>query len=204
MSTESRGERVLRCDTREGCAREFTVPDSALHGAASAFAQVRVLAEAEGWQQHYPQWYEPGRLGADVADYCPAHRIDGLAREVHEANAWELPPTQALILEVLGARYRCGDRTWPFPSKYRRPLRELEGLRLIGFQRGFEPRTLTAWLTAAGKPYVLAPGHKVPAASLIEESCRLWSEGASPADHRVDSWTTRAKGFLRVFLDGGA
>lgn len=203
MTAGSYGGRYLCCNHPGGCSREFSVPDEALPGPeGTVFGQLRSLARAEGWQTSL----DPDAGGmiryTDRFDYCPQHRTDGMAGDA-PADAWDLPPTQALILEVLGARFRGGDRTWPFPSKYGRSLRALEDAGLIGLQRGFDPRTLCAWLTGKGKERVLKRSYVTPAASLVEESLRLWNEGASPSDHRVDSWTGRARSFLRVFLEGG-
>lgn len=76
-----------------------------------------------------------------------------------------LPPTQELILEVLAARHRLGERLWPFPSSLQRQIDALCHAGLAWQASGNVPRTVRAGLTDAGVaemlhgPYV-SPVHK--------------------------------------------
>ena len=73
--------------------------------------------------------------------------------------------TQELIMEVLAARYRLGERIWPFPATAIRALNTLEGLGLIGHKSGVVERTRNAWLTDYGKASVLSDSYLPPSAS---------------------------------------
>lgn len=73
-----------------------------------------------------------------------------------------LPPTQYLILEVLAARYRLGEHTWPFPSRLNAAGEALVRLGLIAWASHPEPGTQRAWLTDAGKTAVLSGDYELP------------------------------------------
>ena len=62
-----------------------------------------------------------------------------------------LAPTQDLIMEVLAARHRLGERMWPFSTRVRPALEALARAGLIGYKSGVVERTCNAWLTEAGK-----------------------------------------------------
>jgi hypothetical protein len=74
----------------------------------------------------------------------------------------ELPPTEYLVMEVLGARRRLGERTWTFPTSVRPALRRLEARDLIGWKSGIVENTCLAWLSLTGAKLWLLPGY-VPA-----------------------------------------
>jgi hypothetical protein len=206
VSTVSRGERVLRCDDKSGCGREFTVPDGTFSPSdKGVFTLVREMAAANGWQCHSPRWYEPWPDGSGPHDYCPEHRTDGLARETEgETDSWDLPLTQALILEVLAARYRGGDLTWPFPSRSRRSLQALQDRGLISFGQGPQPHSLGAWLTSKGRALALLPGYRTPLLNLLDEALHLRRNGESApgGGENWDDWDRKADSFLRVILGG--
>lgn len=63
----------------------------------------------------------------------------------------ELPLTQDLVMEVLAARHRLGERMWPFSTKAGPALKALEDRGLIGYKSGIVERTYNVWLTDAGK-----------------------------------------------------
>lgn len=74
-----------------------------------------------------------------------------------------LPPTQYLLLEVLSARWRLGERIWTFPARFGRSLRALEKLGLVFVMHGVTERTLRAGLTEAGRRATLYALYKPPA-----------------------------------------
>jgi len=74
-----------------------------------------------------------------------------------------LPPTQFLVLEVLGARHRLGENLWPFRSTLAPALRRLEQLGLVWMMHGSVENTVRAGLTETGKDAVLYSAY-VPAA----------------------------------------
>lgn len=79
----------------------------------------------------------------------------------------DLPPTQYLILDVLAARYRCGESLWTFPSKLAVPLRALEDAGLVSVMHGVAPNTLRARLTEQGKAETLSLTYQLPVPTLV-------------------------------------
>jgi hypothetical protein len=73
-----------------------------------------------------------------------------------------LPPTQYLILEVLAARYRLGEHTWPFPSRLNAAGEALAAAGLIAWVSHPAPYTRRAWLTDVGKAAVLLGDYQTP------------------------------------------
>lgn len=47
----------------------------------------------------------------------------------------KLPPTEYLVMEVLAARWRLGEPSWPFPSNLRPTLESLRAKYLIDYWR---------------------------------------------------------------------
>ena len=80
-----------------------------------------------------------------------------------------LPPTQYLVLEVLAARYRCGEYLWTFPSRCRPAIRALARAGLVHEMHGIVPNTVRAWLSDEGKALVLVDGYTPP----VEEARSL-------------------------------
>jgi len=74
-----------------------------------------------------------------------------------------LPPTQHLVLEVLGARHRLGENLWPFRSTLAPALRRLEQLGLVWTMHGSVENTVRAGLTETGKDAVLSDTYTPPA-----------------------------------------
>jgi len=75
-----------------------------------------------------------------------------------------LPPTQYLILEVLGARHRLGENLWPFRSTLAPALRALEQLGLVWTMHGSVENTIRAGLTESGTEAVLSCTYTPPGA----------------------------------------
>ncbi len=120
-----------------------------------------------------------------------------------EFDVWNLPPTQALALEVLAARTRLGESGWTFSSRHRPALEALNGLGLIGWKHGTLPRTCLAWLTGDGCRAVLSATYKPPAITLLEEALFLRMNGERPPGHEDATWhdwDDRAERFLRGLL----
>lgn len=82
-----------------------------------------------------------------------------------------LPPTQCLVMEVLAARWRTGERMWTFPTAVKPAIRRLENLGLVGWQAGSAYRTVHVWLTDAGRAAVLSDTYEPP--DWVEERRRL-------------------------------
>jgi hypothetical protein len=84
-----------------------------------------------------------------------------MGEAVADVGVGGLPPTQYLILEVLAARYRLGERLWTFPSRVQRQIGVLDRLGLVWQASGVVPYRVRAGLTDAGvkamllhRPYV--------------------------------------------------
>ena len=73
-----------------------------------------------------------------------------------------LTPTEYLILDVMVARYRLGDNSWTFPTRFRPAMKFLAARGYLRFKSGVVMHTLHAWLTDEGarfckldEPYTL-------------------------------------------------
>ncbi len=95
----------------------------------------------------------------------------------------DLTPTGELLLEVLAARYRCGEKLWTFDSRHRWGLLALEMAGLVSLMHGIEPKTIRARLTEAGLAEVVSPSYNVPLPTLeqaiatlpaTDDECRAW------------------------------
>lgn len=71
-----------------------------------------------------------------------------------------LTPTQALVMEVLGARRRLGENLWTFDSRYKPTIRQLEDLGLADLTHGINERTVRASLTDEGARLFLDPNYR--------------------------------------------
>lgn len=52
-------------------------------------------------------------------------------------NVDQLPPTQYLILDVLGGRWRSGETLWTSPARLRTAVEALTDLGLVGWKSGW-------------------------------------------------------------------
>jgi hypothetical protein len=95
-------------------------------------------------------------------EYCTVHDqpldwcqqgIEGITP--HDAktiiSTESLPPTQYLILEVLAARWRLGESSWPFPTRLRPALTALRDLGLVSFEAYNTPGNYRVRLTELGR-----------------------------------------------------
>lgn len=73
-----------------------------------------------------------------------------------------LPPTQYLMLDVLAARWRVGERLWTFPSGLTQVARALDRLGLVAWKSSTVQGTIMVWLTEAGRDAVLDPNYVLP------------------------------------------
>jgi hypothetical protein len=87
-----------------------------------------------------------------------------------------LTPTQDLIMEVLSARDRLGDRWWPFPARHRKNLQALAELNLVKTMHGIVENTIRVLITEEGqKLYQVPPyGERLtPEAPLMPDERKL-------------------------------
>jgi len=90
-------------------------------------------------------------------------------------------PTQDLILDVLGARYRLGENLWTFDSNLRKQAEQLAARGLVFTTHGIIEHTIRAGLTEAGKAATLSPDYSPPPARrhLTEDQLRHGLEYAT-------------------------
>ena len=120
-----------------------------------------------------------------------------------EFDTYSLPPTQALVIEVLAARARLGENHWTFPARCRLALEALEDRGLVYWKAGNVERTCLAWLTEPGRAAALSYAYKTPAVALLEDALFLRMNGERPPGHSEATWRKwerEAEVFLRSLL----
>jgi len=76
---------------------------------------------------------------------------------VADFDSSTLTPTEDLVMEVLAARYRLGERLWTFDSRCRPAIRRLAARGLANEIHGMVENTIRASLTDEGRAaYVTA------------------------------------------------
>ena len=115
---------------------------------------------------------------------CTPRAVSPVARDSRDTNL--LPPTQYLVLEVLAARMRTGERMWTFPASVKQALDALRSTGLIGYRSGPAPRAYQAWLTEAGKAIALSLRYQLPVPTLADALDTLPRE-----DEQYLSWMRR-------------
>lgn len=84
--------------------------------------------------------------------------MDNIAQDL----SVDMPPAELLILEVLAARYRLGEKVWTFDTIYEETIYSLAEKGLVGEEHGITPRARLVWLTDEGKKMVLNPTYVPP------------------------------------------
>ena len=107
-----------------------------------------------------------------------------------------VPPTQYLVMEVLGARWRLGEQTWTFPSACRKALDALQARGWVWHKDGIVERTRLAGLTDEGRGAWLL--------SATDELLHLLAGVAPDGSAVIDdgSWDTPANGSSAGRSDG--
>lgn len=92
-------------------------------------------------------------LAAPNAPQLPAGTVSPMADILNSDEFADDPlsPTEWLVMEVLAARFRLGENSWPFPNRLRPTLRRLAGRHLISWKSGVVQGTAQAWLTRDGR-----------------------------------------------------
>jgi hypothetical protein len=70
-----------------------------------------------------------------------------------------LPVTQRLIVELLAALDRLGEKAWPFPAQARPQLRDLATAGLVWWRDSGLAGTVLAGFTEAGRGKVMSAGY---------------------------------------------
>jgi hypothetical protein len=84
-----------------------------------------------------------------------------------------LTPTAELILDVLAARYRTGEKVWPFSTRYQAAIRLLEERGLIWQMDGDQPYTTRVGFTAAGTAMLLTSTYRSPLEHELEAAHKI-------------------------------
>jgi hypothetical protein len=71
-------------------------------------------------------------------------------------DADSLPPTAALMLDVLGSRERLGQSNWTFESRLTQAANILADRGLANWKSATIPHHILVWLTAKGRKAVLS------------------------------------------------
>lgn len=79
-----------------------------------------------------------------------------------EPSEPRISPSGALILEVLAARFRLGEPSWPFSTRYGSHIRRLQADGLVAFQSDSMPNQIRVRLTEEGKRYAIFEGYTLP------------------------------------------
>jgi hypothetical protein len=117
-----------------------------------------------------------------------------------DLDTYDLPPTQALVLEVLAARARLGETHWTFSTRHRPALEALAKRGLLWWKEGVVERTCMAFLTDAGRQATLSATYQTPAVRLLEEALFLRMYGERPpgsGNENWHDWDHKAEVFLR-------
>jgi hypothetical protein len=118
-------------------------------------------------------------------------------------DPWDgMPPLQVLVTEVLIARSRLGESSWPFPARCRQALKALATAGWVTYERGFQPRTLQARLTAEGRMKFMSGTYKAPLTRVAEEALFLRQHGerAPGGSETWRDWDLSAERVLRSGL----
>jgi hypothetical protein len=203
MSAGSYVTRWVTCDRKE-CGNRYTVPDDALPrrgDMGAVYGLVRDQAGLAGWQSYLPRWYEPAGGTLELRDYCPAHRTDGKAvaeADLISDDTYRMPLVQALIIEVLAGRARCGEQRWPLPARARPALEKLQEQGLLTFERGTD-RTWNVTLTCEGKRRLLTGAYRAPVRKLLETALHIVQNGeyAPGGTENWHTWAAQGEVYLR-------
>lgn len=116
------------------------------------------------------------------------------------SDTYDLPPTQALAMEVLAARWRLGEAAWAFSGRPRPALEALSRRGLAAWRPGIGRGTITAWLTPDGLKTVLSGTYETPALRLLKEAHHLRQHGDRAPGSRENwaDWDRKAGAFLRA------
>lgn len=89
----------------------------------------------------------------------------------------DLPPAQALVMEVLAARARLGEPYWTFSTRHRGLIAALELKGLVASKSGIVERTCLAWLTDKGREATQSATYKAPAVAELDDLKWLLGKG---------------------------
>lgn len=77
-------------------------------------------------------------------------------------NSYRFMPTEELVLEVLTARYRLGEKSWTFNSNTSKALKKLEDKNLITWKNASDGESFLVFFTPLGKALMLSSKYYNP------------------------------------------
>lgn len=83
-----------------------------------------------------------------------------------------MTPSEILVMEVLAARWRLGEASWPFVKAHKRTLNRLEAAGLVSVQGGVVPHTYQVSLTEQGRKAYLTDRY-VPRINFLPKMVNL-------------------------------
>jgi hypothetical protein len=86
-----------------------------------------------------------------------------------------LPPAEYLLLEVLVARYRLSEPSWPFPTSCLPVLRRLQAKGLVDWQSDVVARSVRVSLTDAGFDLVADANYEPPTGTVTIPAADLYA-----------------------------
>lgn len=107
-------------------------------------------------------------------------------------------------MEVLAARYRCGEHLWTFDSRHKKTIRELASMGMVNEMSGVVEHSVRASLTEAGKAIYLLDTYQTPRSiaeyerdvtNLINERNHLLKI-RQDAENLGDEFFQRSKAFI--------
>jgi hypothetical protein len=114
-----------------------------------------------------------------------------------ENSPEELTPLQEMVTEVLTARWRLGERRWPFPLSCMRALNALARKGLVTFESGPDEHTAYVQFTPAAQQRFLSRPHESPLMAVAESALLLRQDGTPLWEGSWRRWDKKAEQVLR-------
>lgn len=105
-------------------------------------------------------------------------------------KAIPLTPTEELVLEVLVARTRLGERIWPFDSKVSRQVMSLENKGFVHSMSGNVERSIRAYLTDEAFATYLSFDYVPPIAKKNPEMIPAFNEITKKAQELLTAYNS--------------
>ncbi len=77
-------------------------------------------------------------------------------------DEFDFTPTEALVLEVLTARYRLGNNSWTFEARSNGAIQKLAARGLVNSKSASVEKATLVWLTEDGIAIMLANKYRSP------------------------------------------
>lgn len=77
-------------------------------------------------------------------------------------SSYNFTPTEELILEILTARYRLGEKSWTFKNNVNKSLTKLETKQLVDWKTAGDGKSSLVFFTPLGKALMLSTKYYNP------------------------------------------